>query len=294
MQRFLDRFLQIFNLERIAEGAGNLIPDVLLALVVFAVFYLIYRTLSAAISHVATRVKLERTVTGFLLIAVKYIILVFGAITALQQLGINVTSIIAGLGIAGLSLGFAAKDVLANVIAGIFLFWDKPFVIGDLIEASGEYGEVSEITLRTTRIITEDGRMVSIPNSMLVNSKIASYTMHPHLRLNIDVSIGVNEDIGQARKAMLAVVAGDERFLQMPPPVVQVTALGDYFVGVQLRVWLNNERSHIQVKAELREKIKQALDHAAIVMPFETIEVVQTKNRAGNDARHSMPDRSQQ
>lgn len=279
MERFIERVQHIFNLDRIASGTANLIPDILLALLVFAVFYLIYRMLSAAISHIAASVKLERTVTGFILIAVKYVILIFGAITALQQVGINVTSIIAGLGIAGLSLGFAAKDVLGNVIAGIFLFWDKPFVIGDLIEAGGEYGEVSEITLRTTRIITVDGKMVSIPNSLMVNSKIISYTMHPHLRLDIDVSIDVNEEIGKTRDVMLALVAGDDRFLQNPPPVVHVTTLGDYFVGLQLRVWIIDERSHIVIRAELKEKIKRELDRKGIVMPFETLEIVQRKDQ---------------
>jgi len=277
MQAFLDRLQHVFNYDRIAAGIANLIPSLILAVLVFAVFYLIYRVLSAAISHIASSVKLERTVTGFILIMVKYIVLIFGAITALQQIGINVTSIIAGLGIAGLSLGFAAKDVLANVIAGIFLFWDKPFVIGDLIEASDEYGEVSEITLRTTRIITVDGKMVSIPNSLMVNSKIISYTMHPHLRLDIDVTIDVNEQIGKARDVMLSIVQGDERFMQTPPPIVYVTTLGDYFVGLQLRVWLLNERSHIGVSAELREKIKQEMDRAGIVMPYETIEILQRK-----------------
>lgn len=219
--------------------------------------------------------KLERTVTGFLLMAVKYVVLIFGAITALQQIGINLTAIIGGLGIAGLALGFAAKDVLSNVIAGIFLFWDKPFVIGDLIEASDEYGEVSEITLRTTRIITVDGRMVSIPNSLLVNSKITSYTMHPHLRLDLDFSIGVNEDIGRARDVILSVIKGDVRLMTAPAPVVVVTKLGDYYVGLQLRVWLADERTHIPVRLELREKMKLALDQAGIVMPFETLEVIQ-------------------
>lgn len=275
MQEFIDRFQEVFNLARMAEWAAGMIPNVMLAVLVFGVFYLIYRTLSAAISHIAGRIGLERTAAGFLLIGIKYVILIFGALTALQQVGINVASIIAGLGIAGLSLGFAAKDALANIIAGIFIFWDKPFVIGDLIEASDEYGEVSEITLRTTRIITVDGRMVSIPNSMIVNNKIASYTMHPHLRLDIDVTIGVNEDIGKARNVIVAVVKGDSRFLELPQPVAIVTTLGDYFVGLQLRVWLGDERSHIAVRAELREKIKLALDEAGIVMPYETIEVIQ-------------------
>ena len=275
MQKFLERLQQIFDLNRLAEWLANLVPNLILALLVLAVFYLLYRVLSAAISQIAKRVGVERTALGFVLIAVKYLILIFGTVTALNQVGINVTSVIAGLGIAGLSLGLAAKDVLANIIAGIFIFWDKPFVIGDLIEASDVYGEVREITLRTTRIVTVDGKMVSVPNSVLANNKITSYTLQPHLRLDIEVSIGVNEDIGKARDVILALLPSDQRLLTQPAPVVLVTKLGDYFVGLQLRVWLDEARQHIAVRAELRERIKEALDRATIAMPFETIEVIQ-------------------
>jgi small conductance mechanosensitive channel len=275
MEKFLERLRQIFDLNRIGEEAAELAPNIILALVVFGVFYLIYRLLSVVITHVSSRVGLERTVSNFLLIAVKYTVLIFGTITALQQVGINVTSVIAGLGIIGLSLGFAAKDTLSNIIAGVFLFWDKPFVIGDLIEVSDEYGKVHEITLRTTRIVTPDGKLVSIPNSELINSKIKSYTMYPHLRLDVDVTIGVNEDIGKARDVILGLLSSDQRFLSEPAPVVLVTTLGDYFVGLQLRVWLDDARQHISVKAELRERIKVALDEAEVSMPFETIELLQ-------------------
>ncbi|MEP7273640.1 MAG: mechanosensitive ion channel family protein [Acidobacteriota bacterium] len=260
-----------------AEKAAELAPSLILALLVFVVFYLIYWVVKTIVARIAKHVGLERTVSSFLLIALKYVILIFGAITALQQVGINVTSLIAGLGIIGLSLGFAAKDTLSNIIAGVFLFWDKPFIIGDLIEVSDEYGQVHEITLRTTRIVTPDGKLVSIPNSELINSKIKSYTMYPHLRLDIDVTIGVNEDIGKARDVILGLLQSDNRLLADPAPAVLVTTLGDYFVGLQLRVWLDEVRQHVSVKAELRERIKEALDRAKISMPFETIEVIQPK-----------------
>jgi small conductance mechanosensitive channel len=197
-----------------------------------------------------------------------------GVVMALEELGIDVTTIIEGLGIVGLALGFAAKDTLSNIIAGFFLFWDKPFVIGDLIEVNDEYGEVRESTMRTTRIVTVDGKLVSIPNSVIVNSKTRSYTMTPHLRLDIDVTIGVEERIADAREVILNIVRGDERFLSEPSAEVVVIALGDYFVKIELKVWLRDPRIHIPVREELREAIKNALDKAGILMPYETIELV--------------------
>lgn len=281
MDIFLARLQELFSVERIARSVAEKTPEVILAIVVFGFYYIIYRIVNSMILRMSKRVGMDRNASGFLLIVVKYTILVFGAVSAFQQVGINVTNIIAGLGLAGLSLGFAARDTLGNIIAGIFLFWDKPFVIGDLIEAGGEYGEVREITLRTTRIVTVDHKMVSIPNSVLINNTIKSYTMEPNLRLDVEVTIGVNEEIGRAREVLLDLVKGDERFMDTPGPSVVVSKLGDYFVALQLRVWLNDERQHIAIRLELREKIKEALDRAGVVMPYETLEVIRHQPKTG-------------
>ena len=99
--------------------------------------------------------------------AVKYTVLTVGVVSALGQVGINTGSLLASLGIAGLTIGFAARDALSNIISGIFIFWDRPFVIGDLIEVNSQYGRVDRITLRSTRVVTVDGRMLAIPNAAM-------------------------------------------------------------------------------------------------------------------------------
>ncbi len=274
MHKILERLQEIFNADRIANAAAHFIPRLIIALAVFLVFYLLYRVLNFLLARVTRRAGVEPTAATFLLVAVRYVVLIVGVVLALEELGLDVTTILEGLGIVGLALGFAAKDTLSNIIAGFFLFWDKPFVIGDLIEVSDEYGEVRAITMRTTRIVTVDGKLVSIPNSVIVNSKIRSYTMIPHLRLDIDVTIGVNERIDEAREVILDTVRRDERFLKEPPPEVVVITLGDYFVKIALKVWLRDPRIHIPVREELREAIKNALDKSGIVMPYETIELV--------------------
>src|SRR5712692_3250296 len=274
MSTILQRLQQIFSADRIANAAAHFAPRLVIALFVFLVFYLFYRVLKFLLTRVTRRVGVEPTAATFLLMAMKYVVLISGVLLALEVLGLDVSTILECLVIVGLGLGFAAKHTLSNIIAGFFLFWDKPFVIGDLIEVSDEYGEVREITMRTTRIVTVDGKLVSLPNSVIVNSKIRSYTLSPHLRLDIDVTIGVNENISEAREVILGIVRGDERFLKEPAPEVVVITLGDYFVKIELKVWLRDPRIHIPVREELREAIKNALDKAGIVMPYETIELV--------------------
>src|SRR5258708_12135761 len=94
------------------------------------------------------------------------------------------------------------------------------------------------------------------------------------LRFDIDVSFGVNENISEAREVILGIVRGDERFLKEPAPEVVVITIGDYFTKIELKVWLRDPRIHIPVREELREAVKNALDKAGIVMPYETIELV--------------------
>src|SRR5260370_335676 len=274
MLTILQRLQEIFKCDWSSDVCSSDLPRFVIGLIVFLVFYLLYRVLNFLLARVTRRAQVEPTAATFLLMAVKYVVLIVGLVMALEELGLDVTTILEGLGIAGLALGFAAKDTLSNIIAGFFLFWDKPFVIGDLIEVSDEYGEVREITMRTTRIVTVDGKLVSIPNSVIVNSKIRSYTLSPHVRLDIDFTIGVNENISEARGVILGIVRGDERFLKEPPPEVVVITIGDYFTKIELKVWLRNPRIHIPVREELREAIKKALDKAGIVMPYETIELV--------------------
>jgi len=277
MSGILERLREIFSADRIANSISHFVPRLVIALVIFAFFYLCYRLLRFVLARVTRRAGVEPTAATFLLMALKYVVLITGLVMALEELGLDVTTILEGIGIVGIALGFAAKDTLSNIIAGFFLFWDKPFVIGDLIEVSDEYGEVRDITLRSTRILTVDGKLISIPNSVIVNSKVRSYTMSPHLRLDIDVTIAVYEKIAAAREAILAIVRGDERLMTDPPPEVVVITLGDYYTKVELRVWLRDPRIHIPVREELREGIKNALDSAGITMPYETIELVKHK-----------------
>lgn len=282
----IDQIYTYFN-ENIVDQLAIIAKNALIAIITILVFYILYRVLKNILNRVIEQFELGKTIKSFLIMGLKYTIMVFAVVTALDQIGYDITSLIAGLGIAGIAIGFAAKDTLSNIVAGIFIFWDRPFYIGDLVEIENEYGKVQEITLRTTRIVTPDGRMVSIPNQNIAANKVISYTMFPHLRLDMDVTIGVEEPIEPARQAMLELIKGDERFLKDPEPYVLVQELGDFYTKIELRVWLEDTLKHIQVRGELREKIKDSFDAKGIEMPFETIEVLNhlmKKGENGNGA----------
>ncbi len=266
-----------FNVDRIESWFLQNFSGMVVALVYLLFFSLLWMVVSRSLRLIFKRVKLDATAASFVQEVLKYAIFCIGLLAALGALGINTTSILASLGVAGLTLGFAAKDTLSNIIAGIFIFWDRPFTTGDLVEIDGIYGRVEEITLRSTRIVTVDGKMVAIPNTNIVNDKVVSYTNFPHLRLDIDVTIGVEEDIEAVRQRLLKAMASTQKYMTDPAPQVVLSALNDYNLALQVSAWITEERQHIQERFALRELVFNTLRTAGVEMPYETLAILPQK-----------------
>lgn len=267
------RLIEIFDPAVIGRFLAEGIVDLFLLSVIIVVFYILWKIIHRMIQPVFRRSAMDETATIFANSLLKYGILVLGLITALDSVGIKTSAVLASLGIVGLTIGFAARDSLSNLISGLIIFLDRPFVIGDLVEVDGKYGQVNRITLRSTRIVTPDGKMLAVPNMDVVNKTVTSYTNFPNLRLDIDVTIGVNEDLEKARSVMLALVEDREIFMAEPAPSVVVQQLNDYNVLIELRVWIHNEREHGDLRFKLREAIYNAFNKAGIEMPYETVQL---------------------
>jgi len=259
--------------ELLAERVVSVSADLVVASLIFLFFVLLWRVIRSLTQRAMNRAGTDATTASFVHTALKYIVLIIGAVQALTSAGINTAAVLASLGLVGLAVGFAAQDALSNLIAGLLIYWDRPFVIGDLVDVSGQYGRVERITLRSTRVITNDGRMLAVPNSMVINSVVASYTNFPSLRIDIPMTIGVNEDIDEVRDLLLGLLVDDERWLAEPSPRVVVSSVNDYNLEVELQAWLRNERNHNVVRFELRERAYVALARAGIDMPFETLTI---------------------
>ena len=274
---------QIFAPANVGTLVAHFFTKVVIGAIIMSVFYLGWR-----VTQVVLRVFFKRSGTNemtsiFLLTLIKYSLLIIGIVTALDSAGIKVSAVLASLGIAGLTIGFAARDSLSNIIAGVLIFIDRPFVIGDLVEIEGMYGEVEKITLRSTRIVTSEGKMLAVPNTEIINKTVASYTNFPHLRIDIPVSIGVSENIEEARRVLLELVGDQSVYLDAPKPRVVVKALNDYNVELELQAWIHDERQHVTRRFKLREQVYNTLNRKGIEMPFETITINPlTINERGN------------
>ena len=287
MRQFLEaifvRIQEVFNPEILGEQLVDLTINLIVAAVIFALFYLAWIFIRLLLMRIFQPANLDETSQNFLLTVLKYGILITGLFNALSILNVDTTGLLASLGIVGITIGFAARDAFSNLISGILIFLDRPFVIGDLVEVGDNYGRVEKITLRSTRIITIDGKMLAVPNTEIINTTVTSYTNFPNLRLDVEVTIGVMEDIEKVRQILLGIVTDDPEYLEEPPARVVATQLNDYNVALQLQAWIKDERKHVEKRTELREKIFNVLNEARIEMPFETLQLAPLKVTLSSD-----------
>ena len=281
----LARLGEIFGPDAVSAVISEWLANLVVGVVTFAVFYVGWLIVDIILRTALRRSGADDTTSSFAETLVKYAILTIGVVTALDAAGIQTSAVLASLGIVSLTIGFAARDFLSNVISGILIFLDRPFVIGDLVEVEDVYGRVERITLRSTRIVTKDGKMLAVPNTEVINKIVASYTNFPHLRLDIPVSVAVTEDLGRARRILLDLVHDNPDYLADPAPKVVVSDLGDYSVTLELQAWLRDERQHIDRRFELRERVFEALIEAGVVMPLETIQLAPVDVKVERHAR---------
>ena len=277
MQALLDnlfsRLREYFDPERIGAFLAEALISLLIFFIVLSIFYLIWK-LTQRLFMPRIQRNMDSTNAAFAETILKFFVLSIGILAALSAMGVQTSAVLASLGVVGLTIGFALRDTLSNIISGLLIFIDRPFTIGDLVEIDGRYGRVDRISLRTTRIITPDGKMLAVPNAEVMNKTVTSYTNFPNIRLDIAVTVGVHEDLDRVRKILLNLVNDNPDYLEKPEPVVVVTQLNDYNVGLELRVWLEDERQHMQKRFELRELVFKTLTSNEVDMPFETVQSI--------------------
>lgn len=260
----------VFDITKVAQSLLKWIPHLISALIVLVLFWALWYVIHRGLTTLLRRSGIDDTLNILIQSAAKVTVFSIGTVSALGQIGVDIAGLLTGVGVLGLTIGFAARDALSNMISGFFILWDRPFTIGDLIEIGDSYGRVYAITLRTTRVVTVDGRMLAIPNTEIINKTVASYTNFPNLRLDVSFTVAVTEDLSKVRRTALGVCENDEQLMTDPPPEVVVTALNDYNVAMELRVWLKDELIHISARLALREKLFEALRSGGVEMPFET------------------------
>lgn len=283
------RFTDVYD--QVSAALVHFVLDgVIPAVLTIILFYFIYTLLSRVLDGVLGRSrKVDLGVQQLLMKTFRLLLVAFAAIVVLDQLGMNVGALIAGLGIAGIALGFAARDTLENFISGITILLDQPFRVGDNVEVEDTFGTVQEITLRSTRIRTLNNEVAVFPNAHMIQNKVINHSLLGVLRITVPFGIAYKEYPQQAREVALATTRGDGRLHPDYPPHVVVTKMNDSSVDMELRLFLKDPKLEVPIRFEYLEKVREALRAADIEIPFPHLQLFVDEAKAFEDAPFMRP-----
>ncbi len=208
------------------------------------------------------------------------IIYAVGIVLALDTLGLNVMPFIAGASVAGIAIGFAAKDTLSNLIAGVLLIIDRPFEEGDRIEVwsapknSATWGDVIAIGLRATKIRTTDNIVIVIPNNEIMKRDIINYTtINEEIRVRIPVGIAYEADVKKAKEIINRVSIELEWVMDTPAPKTVVKNFGESSVDLEARVWIRDPRRRMDTISHITDRLKEMFQQEGIEIPYPKREI---------------------
>jgi small conductance mechanosensitive channel len=243
------------------------LPAIATGLFVFALFWLFAALAGRVLAKLFVRAHADPSLAQVALPLSRLAILGLGALVAIEQMGFNVGSLLAGVGIAGLAIGLAAQETLANLLAGFALLWDRPFRLGDSVTIAGTFGTVTEIGLRSTRLRTLEQLEVTIPNKEVAQQQIVNHSRYPQIRVNVPFRVAYGESIERVRQLVLAAVATEDKVLAEPAPQVVVTALEAAGVALELRLWMANPVPEKATLFHFLELAKNLFEREGVVMP---------------------------
>lgn len=193
--------------------------------------------------------------------------LIFLVVSILNEFGFKLTHLLTAAGILGVAIGFASQTSFSNIISGLFIMGEQPFVIDDIISVSGITGQVLSIDMLSVKIRTFDNRFVRIPNELILKSDVTNNTYFPIRRLDIQIGVAYKEDITRVREVLFEVAFANPLCLQEPEPLVIFQGYGNSSIDLQFSVWVKKS-DYLKLKNSIQEEIKQKFDELGIEIPF--------------------------
>ena len=265
------------NLDAINHAKNELIdlalrfgPKVLVALLILIAGAMAGRWVGRALERGLARMEFEPPVRLLMVRLLRVLVFALFAILALQNLGVELLPLIAGLSIAGAGIALATQGILSNLFAGLTIIFTKPYRVGDYIEIVGVQGQVDTINLFSTTLVHADRSRVVVPNRKIVGEILHNYGRVRQAELQ--VGIGYEADLASALAAIRDLVLANARVLRDPAPLVQVAALGDSAIQIAVKPWVSVD-DYGGVVGELGVAIVDTCRRRGISIPFPQREV---------------------
>jgi small conductance mechanosensitive channel len=263
MQAIQDYFSDINFIELLIKVGLKLF----VALLIFQVGRWIASGIQKVLEKLMRRRAMDEVPVDFIGSITFFAILIVAVVAALDYVGVPATSLVAVMGAAGLAIGLALKDSLANFAAGFMLVMFRPFTKGDYVDAGGESGTVDEVSLVSTRLLTPDNRLINVPNSAVWNNSITNYSANATRRVDMTIGVAYDDDLKVVAGVLKKVCAEHTLVLDAPATSIFVAELGDSSVNFAVRPWVKTE-DYWTVRAEVTENAKAMLEEAGCSIPF--------------------------
>lgn len=272
-----------------SDRLAALVVPFLVNAVAAAMIYVIGKWITVRLVRLIDRLMAARhadlALRGFITAVLSTVFTIIVILAAVQQLGLNVTSMLAVLGAAGLAVGLALKDSLSNFAAGVMLIFFRPFHVGDWVEAAGVSGEIEGITIFHTLMNSGDNKQIIVPNSKIYEGTITNYSTKPTRRIDLVFGVGYSDDLKLAKTLIGQVLAAETRILAQPAALVAVDALAESSVKLAVQPWVN-KADYWGVRRALIENIKATFDANGVSLPFpqHEVRVIQAANPVAADS----------
>ncbi len=254
---------------------------ILLALLIFIIGRKLIKTLMKVVDRVLTRNGYDNVFVNFLENVASALLTVVLAVFALQQLGVQTTSLVAMLGAAGLAIGLALQGSLSNFASGLMILALKPFEEGDYVAvAGGVEGTVQTVRIFSTVLTTPDNRRIIVPNSMITTDTMTNFTTMDRRRIDLTIGVSYADDLKVARAVLEKIIQGHENILKEPEPVIMLAELADSSVNFAVRPWVKTE-DYWSTRGDLLESIKLELEAAGCSIPYPQQDVHLIQEPAG-------------
>ncbi len=243
-----------------------------LAITIIFIGLFVVKLITRLVTRLLNKTDMDAILVNFITSILRTLLLLFVVIAAMDQLGVNTTSLVALIGAAGLAIGLALQGSLQNFASGVMLIIFRPFDAGDFIEAAEISGVVERISIFSTTLRTGDNREVIVPNGSIYSGVITNYSARETRRIDMVIGIGYESDIRLARDTLRSIIDADERILDDPETLIAVSELADNSVNFVVRPWVKAS-DYWPVKFDLNENIKLAFDDKGISIPYPQMEI---------------------
>ncbi|MBK6264296.1 mechanosensitive ion channel family protein [Marivirga sp. S37H4] len=260
------------KLESWLDALINMIPNMLVAIILFIAFLLLAKLIKKLFNKIFKKSSDNKAVENLLSTIIYYLIIGLGLFIILGILKLDkaVTSLLAGIGVLGLALGFAFQDIAANFVSGIILAFRKPFVIGDIVKIEGFMGTVTRTNLRVTVVQTFQGQEVYIPNKEVLSNPIINYTVLGERRIDLTVGISYGDDLDKVQELVIEAIKNIEGVIRKDDIIFSYKEFGDSSINFDIKYWFKypGDYSFFDMRSNAIMAIKSAFDKSDITIPF--------------------------